>query len=44
MGWRGPTERYGFSNDARGTLGPPSFGAAKVALAAPELRLEIALV
>lgn len=27
-----PTERYGFSNGARGTFGPPSFGAASFAL------------
>jgi uncharacterized protein (DUF2141 family) len=27
-----PTERYGFSNDARGRFGPPSFGDAAVTL------------
>ena len=27
-----PTERYGFSNDARGRMGPPSFDAAAVVL------------
>ena len=27
-----PTERYGFSNDARGRFGPPSFDAAAVTL------------
>lgn len=27
-----PTERYGFSNNARGTFGPPSFDDAKVFL------------
>ena len=25
-----PTERYGFSNDAKGRMGPPSFDAAAV--------------
>lgn len=25
-----PTERYGFSNDAKGTMGPPAFDAAAV--------------
>jgi len=43
IGWRGPTERYGFSNGARGTFGPPGFDAAKFALGAPELTLDIAL-
>ena len=27
-----PTERYGFSNDARGRMGPPGFDAAAVPL------------
>ena len=43
MGWRGPTERYGFSNGARGLMGPPSFAAAKFTLATATLRLEIEL-
>jgi uncharacterized protein (DUF2141 family) len=43
MGWRGPTERYGFSNGARGFMGPPSFGDAKVTLSASRLQLEIKL-
>lgn len=29
-----PTERYGFSRDARGTMGPPSFADAAIALQA----------
>ena len=41
MGWRGPTERYGFSNDARGLLGPPSYDAAKFTLDATQYRIEI---
>jgi uncharacterized protein (DUF2141 family) len=43
MGWRGPTERYGFSNDARGLMGPPSFADAKVTLKSPTLRLAVEL-
>jgi len=43
IGWRGPKEPYGFSNGARGLMGPPSFADAKVTLSAPTLRLEIAL-
>jgi len=41
MGWRGPTERYGFSNDARGLLGPPGFEAAKFEVAARAMEVEI---
>jgi uncharacterized protein (DUF2141 family) len=43
MGWRGPTERYGFSNGARGFMGPPSFDDAKFPLDRAELRVEIEL-
>jgi len=43
MGWRGPTERYGFSNGARGFMGPPSFDAAKFSLDRADLRVEIEL-
>jgi uncharacterized protein (DUF2141 family) len=43
IGFRGPKEPYGFSNGARGFMGPPSFAAAKVTLSAPTLRLDIAL-
>jgi uncharacterized protein (DUF2141 family) len=43
MGPRGPSERYGFSNDARGFMGPPSFGEARVTLSSPKLELEIEL-
>jgi uncharacterized protein (DUF2141 family) len=42
IGWRGPTERYGFSNDARGLIGPPSWEAARFTLSQPTLRLSIA--
>jgi uncharacterized protein (DUF2141 family) len=41
MGWRGPTERYGFSNDARGLFGPPAYDDAKFTFAVEELRIEI---
>jgi len=43
IGWRGPTERYGFSNGARGFMGPPSFSDAKLTLSASRLPLEINL-
>jgi uncharacterized protein (DUF2141 family) len=43
IGLRGPKERYGFSNGARGFMGPPRFADAKVTLAAPTLRLDIVL-
>jgi uncharacterized protein (DUF2141 family) len=43
MGWRGPTERYGFSNNARGLMGPPSFADARVTLESAALRLAIEL-
>ncbi len=36
-----PSERYGFSNDARGKVGPPSFDEALVALPEPGGELEI---
>lgn len=32
--FRIPTERYGFSRDAAGNMGPPSFDAAKIRIAA----------
>lgn len=39
-----PTEGWGFSNGARGTLGPPSFDAAAVSVGASEpTRIEITL-
>ena len=43
IGWRGPTERYAFSNGARGLMGPPSFSDAKVTLSGSRLPLEIHL-
>ena len=39
-----PTEGYGFSNDARGTLGPPSFDAAAVMVGATDpTRIDVTL-
>jgi uncharacterized protein (DUF2141 family) len=42
-GPRGPAERYGFSNGARGFLGAPRFDEAKVRLAAPASSVEVVL-
>ncbi len=36
-----PTEPYGFSNDARGTLGPPGWKESRVVLGPGENRIEI---
>jgi uncharacterized protein (DUF2141 family) len=41
MGWRGPTERYGFSNGARGLMGPPKWEAARFTLSQPALQVAI---
>jgi uncharacterized protein (DUF2141 family) len=38
-----PVERYGFSNNARGRLGPPSFDAAAFTLNTPQMTVEIEL-
>lgn len=38
-----PTESYGFSNDARGTLGPPEFAKASFELDAPQKDLTVHL-
>ncbi|RQO80252.1 DUF2141 domain-containing protein [Acidovorax sp. FJL06] len=38
-----PTERYGFSNDARARMGPPSFDAAAVPLDAVDSSITIRL-
>ncbi len=38
-----PTEPYGFSNDARGRFGPPSWQEAHFEIDRPELRIEIGL-
>jgi uncharacterized protein (DUF2141 family) len=43
VGMRGPTERYGFSNGARGLMGPPKFEDAKFTLSDRTLQLEINL-
>lgn len=43
IGWRGPKERYGFSNGARGFMGPPRFDEARFSLDRAELRVEIEL-
>ena len=36
-----PQERYGFSNDARGTFGPPSFEDASVDVRGPTVRVPV---
>lgn len=36
-----PRERYGFSNDARGIFGPPSFGDASIDVSAPTVAVVI---
>lgn len=36
-----PTEAYGFSNNARGTLGPPGWKEARIVLGPGENRIEI---
>lgn len=36
-----PRERYGFSNDVRGTFGPPSFGDASLAVDQPSVRITV---
>lgn len=38
-----PTERYGFSNNARGRMGPPTFDAAAVLLDADSSRITVRL-
>jgi uncharacterized protein (DUF2141 family) len=42
VGWTGPEERYGFSNNARGLMGPPPYEKVRFQLSSPELTLEIA--
>jgi uncharacterized protein (DUF2141 family) len=38
-----PLEPYGFSNNARGVMGPPSFGDARFQVAGPAARIEVRL-
>jgi uncharacterized protein (DUF2141 family) len=38
-----PLEPYGFSNNARGVLGPPSFGDARFQVAGPSTRIAVSL-
>lgn len=38
---RFPTERYGFSNNARGRFGPPSFAAAQFRVPGPALTIRL---
>ena len=38
-----PLEPYGFSNNARGFLGPPSFGDARFQVSGPNTRIEVRL-
>lgn len=41
IGWTGPEERYGFSNDARALMGPPDWDEAKFTLGEPEKTISI---
>ena len=41
IGWTGPEERYGFSNNARGLVGPPAYEKARFTLATAEKTIEI---
>ena len=41
IGWRGPEEPYGFSNDATGFMGPPDFDDAKFEFDGSRLAIEI---
>lgn len=41
IGWLGPEERYGFSNGARGTMGPPDWEEAKFTFDQPEQTVAI---
>jgi uncharacterized protein (DUF2141 family) len=41
MGWRGPTEAYGFSNNAMGLFGPPDYDKAKFTFDGAEKTIEI---
>ena len=43
IGWTGPEERYGFSNDARALMGPPDWDEAKFTFTAPAQTMKIAL-
>jgi len=43
LGWMGPTEAYGFSNNTRGVAGPPTYEAAKFRFMAREQTIEIEL-
>jgi uncharacterized protein (DUF2141 family) len=41
IGWRGPEEKYGFSNNVMGFMGPPDFEDAKFAFDGSELTVDI---
>ncbi len=41
IGWRGPKEKYGFSNNVMGFMGPPDFDDAKFDFDGTELVVEI---
>jgi uncharacterized protein (DUF2141 family) len=43
IGWMGPEERYGFSNGARGTFGPPDWDEAKFTFGSPEATAKVEL-
>jgi uncharacterized protein (DUF2141 family) len=38
-----PLEPYAFSNNARGILGPPSFGDARFQIVGPQTQIEVRL-
>ena len=42
-GFGAPREPYGFSNNARGRFGPPSWGKARFRVAAPRTAIEVDL-
>ena len=41
IGWRGPTEAYGFSNNAMGLFGPPDYDKAKFSFDGTDKTIEI---
>ncbi|MDG2307657.1 MAG: DUF2141 domain-containing protein [Candidatus Binatia bacterium] len=43
IGWTGPEEGYGFSNDARALMGPPDWEDAKFTVSEPTQAIEIEL-
>jgi uncharacterized protein (DUF2141 family) len=41
IGWRGPTEAYGFSNNVTGLFGPPDYEDARFSFASEDQTIEI---